>query len=90
MVALQRTSNFGFVFCTLGVFKLLKTILNELFLFRNMATRVPKEPFNVNPEDLFENFLQKSFGELKYYLSSRGLSVTGEKRELIARAFSDV
>ena len=53
-----------------------------------MATRVPKEPSSVNPEDLYENFLQKSLGELKDYLSLRGLSVTGKKRELVARAFS--
>ena len=53
-----------------------------------MATRVPKEPSSVNPEDLYENFLQKSLGELKDYLSLRGLSVTGKKRELVTRAFS--
>ena len=39
-----------------------------------MDTRVPKE--------------SSSVGELKDYLSLRGLSVTGKKRELIARAFS--
>lgn len=53
-----------------------------------MATRVRKEPSSVNPEDLYENFLQKSLGELKDYLSLRGLRVTGKKRELVARAFS--
>ena len=42
----------------------------------------------MNPEDLYENFLQESLGELKDYLSLRGLSVTGKKRELVARAFS--
>lgn len=49
-----------------------------------MATRVPKEPSSVNPEDLYENFLQKSLGELKDYLSLRGLSVTGKKKESLS------
>ena len=53
-----------------------------------MATRVSKEPSIENPEDVYENFLQKSLGELKDYLSLRGLSVTGKKRELVARVFS--
>ena len=53
-----------------------------------MATRVSKEPSIENPEDVYENFLQKSLGELKDYLSLRGLSVTGKERELVARAFS--
>ena len=52
-----------------------------------MAMHVPKEPSSVNPEDLYENFLQKSLGELKDYLSLRGLNVTGKKRELVTRAF---
>ena len=51
-----------------------------------MATRVSKEPSIENPEEVYENFLQKSLGELKDYLSLRGLSVTGKKRELVARA----
>ena len=41
-----------------------------------------------NPEGVYENFLQKSLGELKDYLSLLGLSVTGKKRELVAKAFS--
>ena len=53
-----------------------------------MATRVSKEPSSVNPEDLYENFLLKSLGALKGYLSLRGLSVTGKKRQLVTRAFS--
>ena len=53
-----------------------------------MATRVSKEPSIENPEEVYENVLQKSLGELKDYLSLRGLSVTGKKRELVARAFS--
>ena len=54
-----------------------------------MATRVSKEPSTENPEEVYENFLQKSLGELKDYLSLRGLSVTGKKRELVARALSE-
>ena len=53
-----------------------------------MATRVSKEPSIENPEVVYENFLQKSLGELKDYLSLRGLSVTGKKRELFARTNS--
>ena len=37
-----------------------------------MPTRVPKEPSSVNPEDLNENFFQKSLGKLKDYLSLTG------------------
>ena len=52
-----------------------------------MATRVSKEPSIENPEEVYENFLQKSLGELKDYLSLRGLSVTGKKRELAKSHF---
>ena len=54
-----------------------------------MATRVSKEPSIENPEEVYENFLQKSLGELKDYLSLRGLSVTGKKRELAKSHFPD-
>ena len=40
-----------------------------------MATRVSKEPSIENPEEVYENFLQKSLGEFKDYWSLRGLSV---------------
>ena len=52
-----------------------------------MAMRVPKEPSSVNPEDLYENFLQKSLGELKDYLSLSGLNVTGKKGSLSPEPF---
>ena len=54
-----------------------------------MATRVSKELSIENPEEVCENFLQKSLGDLQDYLSLRGLSVTGKKRELVARALSE-
>ena len=52
-----------------------------------MATRVSKEPSIENPEEVYENFLQKSLGELKDYLSLRGLSVTGKKESLLPELF---
>ena len=45
-----------------------------------MATRDSKEPSIENPEEVYKKFLQKSLGELKDYLSLRGLSVTGKKK----------
>ena len=53
-----------------------------------MAGCKSKHANNDAGEDLYENFVQKSWGELKDYLSLRGLSISGRKRELVARAFS--
>ena len=52
-----------------------------------MATRVSKEPSIENPEEVYENFLQKSLGELKEYLSLRGLSVTDKKERACCQSF---
>ena len=41
-----------------------------------------KSPQIENPEEFYEDFLQKSLGELKDYLSLRGLSVTRKKESL--------
>lgn len=38
--------------------------------------------------EMYEDFLDLSMGNLKDYLSLRGLSTTGRKVELVARAFS--
>ena len=54
-----------------------------------MDARVSKETSIENLEEVYENFLQKSLGELRDYLSLRGLSVTGKKREPVARALSE-
>ena len=47
-----------------------------------MDARVSKETSIENLEEVYENFLQKSLGELRDYLSLRGLSVTGKKESL--------
>ena len=52
-----------------------------------MATRVSKEPSIENPEDVYENFLQKSLGELNDYLSLRGLSVTDKNKRACCQSF---
>ena len=38
--------------------------------------------------EMYKDFLDLSMGNLKDYLSLRGLSTTGRKVELVARAFS--
>ena len=43
---------------------------------------------NLDSEQLYDNFIQMSLGELQDYLSLRKLSISGKKRELVARAFT--
>ena len=43
---------------------------------------------NLDSEQLYDNFIQMSLGELQDYLSLRKLSISGKKRELVARAFA--
>ena len=43
---------------------------------------------NLGSEQLYDNFIQMSFGELQDYLSLRKLSISGKKSELVARAFA--
>ena len=53
-----------------------------------MATRVSKEPSIENPEKVYENFLQKSLGEFKDFLSLRGLLKRyGQKRRACCQSF---
>ena len=39
---------------------------------------------NLDSEQLYDNFIQMSLGELQDYLSLRKLSISGKKRELVA------
>ena len=43
---------------------------------------------NLDSEQLYDNFIQMSLGELQDYLSLRKLSISGKERELAARAFA--
>ena len=43
---------------------------------------------NLDSEQLYDNFIQMSLREFQDFLSLRKLSISGKKRELVARAFA--